>query len=136
MWFWNLLFYSGIFGTALMMFATLGEFVNNGLSKDFFIGLTSLMVVGIIPLFLGFFKKQKLKKIRAEIQNIEKINSILRLAKTQNGILKVAEVSLHLGISVDEARIRLEEAVQKGICRLEIDEEGNISYIFPYLISN
>jgi len=43
---------------------------------------------------------------------------------------------LHLGISVDEARIRLEEAVQKGICRLEIDEEGNISYIFPDLISN
>lgn len=135
MWFWSLLFYGGIFGTTLMLFAALGELVNNGFTKDFFVGIASFMIVGIIPLFLGFFKRRKLKRIQEEILKAERINSILRLAKRQNGILKVSEVSLELGISVDEARNRLEEAVNKGVCRLEIDENGNLSFIFPDLIS-
>jgi len=133
---WNTLYYVGIFGTALMTFATLSILVEKGITKDFFVNLSSLMIVGIIPLLLGYFKRRKIQKLQEEIQKAERITSLLRLAKTKNGMLSISEVSLELGISVDEARNRLEEAVSKGVCRIELDEKGNLDYIFPDLLKN
>ncbi len=133
---WNILFYLGIFGTGLMSVGLISEIINPNEDIQIAPGITALLIFGIIPLFLGFYKKRQLKKLLLVNKKTGRFNSLLKLAKIKNGILSISEVSLELEISIDEARDVLEEAVTKGICTVEIDDNGNLDYIFRDLISN
>ena len=135
MWFWNLLFYLGIFGTTLMGFGLVDEIISPGEENQLGPGIAAFFLVGILPLTIGFWQRRKAKKLKIEAEKANRITSLLRLAKSSNGVLSVSEVSLNLGISIDEAKERLEEAVTKGICRVEIDENGSLDYFFHDLIS-
>lgn len=98
-------------------------------------GIAAFFMVGILPLVIGFWQRRKAKMLKIETEKANRITSLLRLAKSNNGTLSVSEVSLNLGISIDEAKDRLEEAVTKGVCRVEIDENGSLDYIFHDLLS-
>lgn len=132
---WNILFYLGIFGTSLMTFGVISDLIKSNY-QELSPGFAALFIVGILPLTIGYLKRKQIKSKQLETQKIQRHTTLLRLAKTQQGTLSTSEVALSLNISIDEARNLLEEAVTKGICRVEVDDNGNLIYIFYDLISN
>ncbi len=132
---WNLLFYFGLFGTIIFSGATITETIK-GNFEDLVIGVSTTIVFGILPATIGFINNKKRKKQLEEQRKNEQLNSILRLARANQGILTISEVSLELNISIDEAKRRLEEAITKGICIANVNENGNIEYHFPDLLNN
>lgn len=132
---WNILLYLGIFGTALMTFGLISDLIKNNF-QELGPGFTAWLIVGILPLTIGYLKRKQIKIKQLEAQKVHRQTSLLRLAKAHQGTLSTSEVALSLGVSIDEAREILEEAVTKGICTLEIDDNGNLDYIFRDLISN
>lgn len=135
MWLWNILFYFGIFGTTLMGIGLADEIISPSAENQIGPGIAAFFTFGILPLTIGFWQRRKAKRLKIEAEKANRITSLLRLAKSNNGTLSVSEVSLNLGISIDEAKEQLEEAVTKGVCRVEIDENGSLDYIFHDLIS-
>lgn len=132
---WNILFYLGIFGTSLMSFGLISILIENNL-QELAPGFSAWLIFGILPLIIGFLKRKQVKIKQLEAQKVHRHTSLLRLAKAHQGILSTSEVALSLGVSIDEARDVLEEAVANGICTVEIDDNGNLDYIFRDLISN
>ena len=69
-----------------------------------------------------------------EKENVEHV--ILRLAKTNKGIITSSELALAAKISVDEARKTLDEMVTKGHAELRVRQSGSLVYTIPDLMSD
>lgn len=139
MWFWNLTYYFGLIGTVVMLSALIGELLKE--PTDYYhdniaMGITSTLVFGILPLAVGYIQRKRLKRILQEEEKAQRTTDLLRLAQSNKGVLTLTDVSLGLGLSIEDARNILDEAVIKGICQIEFDEKGSLQYIFPDLVSN
>jgi hypothetical protein len=62
--------------------------------------------------------------------------SILRLARTNKGIITASEVALEARISIDDAKKHLEEMVGKGHAELRVRKSGTLVYVLPEFMEN
>jgi TM2 domain-containing membrane protein YozV len=62
--------------------------------------------------------------------------TILKLAKTNKGILTPAEVALGANIPIEEAKKRLEEMVSKGFAEIRVRKSGALVYTIPEMLEN
>lgn len=129
------MFYSGLTLTIVMIVGLIDIIFIRKNPNELGPAIGATVMFGLMPLIVGFIQRKKYRRRKKEEEEAERINLILRLAKMKGGVLSIAETSLELGISIDEAKDRLEEAVIKGICRVELDEDGNVDYLFPDLLS-
>ena len=59
--------------------------------------------------------------------------TILRVASENRGVASPTTVSLAAEVSLDEARRKLDELVQKGFAEMRVKGSGGIVYLFPDL---
>jgi len=68
-------------------------------------------------------------RIVREKESVERI--ILKLAKTNKGILTASELALSANVSVEEARKDLDAMVSKGFAELRVRQSGVLVYTIP-----
>lgn len=56
---------------------------------------------------------------------------ILRLAKSNNGMVSAGEVAIEAEISIDEAQRQLDSLAKKGIAQVRVRSSGSLVYFFP-----
>jgi TM2 domain-containing membrane protein YozV len=61
---------------------------------------------------------------------------ILKVAKTNKGILTASEVALAASISVEDARKKLDAMVSKGFAELRVRQSGALVYTIPDLMDS
>ena len=64
-----------------------------------------------------------------EKESVERV--ILKLAKTNKGILTASELALSANITIEEAKAGLDALVNKGIAELGVRQSGPIVYTIP-----
>jgi hypothetical protein len=130
----NVLFYGGaVLGSSLFLAALIHFLVEGELDTTILLIALGTFIGGI-PMFLGWKgrQKMKLKTAQANIQKFE--STLLKLAKSNRGILTLSSVALKLKISVDEAQEKLNHITSKGLAKVSFDDDGNLNYIFPDFI--
>jgi len=73
-------------------------------------------------------------RIIHEKESVERV--ILKLAKTNKGILTASEVALAANITVEEARRDLDAMVSKGFAELRVRQSGSLVYTIPDLMDS
>jgi len=73
-------------------------------------------------------------RIVREKESVERV--ILRLAKTNKGILTASELALSANISVEEAKKDLDAMVSKGFAELRVRQSGSLVYTIPDLMNS
>jgi len=68
-------------------------------------------------------------RVVKEKESVERV--ILKLAKTNKGILTASELALSANIPIEEAKIGLDALVNKGIAELCVRQSGSIVYAIP-----
>jgi len=68
-------------------------------------------------------------RIVREKESVERV--ILKLAKTNKGILTASELALSANISVEEAKRDLDAMVSKGFAELRVRQSGTLVYTIP-----
>jgi len=71
-------------------------------------------------------------RIVHEKESVERV--ILRLAKTNKGILTASELALSANISLEEAKKDLDAMVSKGFAELRVRQSGALVYTIPDLM--
>jgi hypothetical protein len=109
------------------------------LNSGSWIWLFPLVIVGAIPLVRGVLSyiersKKGNKKLgqrdTAELKG-EREKELLRLAKSQRGVLTPTVAALHTSLSIQEAEQLLNDLSSRGYVRVDVDEEGSLRYCFP-----
>ena len=59
---------------------------------------------------------------------------ILKIAKENNGIVTVSDVSLGAHLSIEEAKKVLEALVTKGFAELRVRKSGSLVYVIPDMV--
>jgi hypothetical protein len=67
-------------------------------------------------------------------ESVERI--ILKLAKSNKGIVAISDVALEANISVDDAKKDLEELVNKGFVEMRVRKTGAIVYVIREYLEN
>jgi len=71
------------------------------------------------------------------INNRESVEHvILKLAKSNKGILTASELALSAHISIDEAKKDLDAMVSKGFAELRVRQSGSLVYTIPDLMDS
>ena len=73
-------------------------------------------------------------RIIKEKESVER--AILRLAKTNKGILTASEVALAANIPIEEAKRDLDAMVSKGYAELRVRQSGTLVYTIPDLMDS
>jgi TM2 domain-containing membrane protein YozV len=73
-------------------------------------------------------------KIVREKEPVERI--ILKLAKSNKGILTASELALAANVNVEEARKELDALVSKGFAELRVRQSGSLVYTIPDLMDS
>jgi hypothetical protein len=96
--------------------------------------LAMLIIVGILPASMGcILIYNTIKKNRnSEKDRLE--NTILKLAKENNGKLTASDVAMNTSLSVEESKNYLDSLCIKGIVELFISESGISVYKFKMII--
>jgi len=63
-------------------------------------------------------------------------HAILKLAKTNNGILTASELALSAHIPIEEAKKVLDTMVSKGFAELRVRQSGSLVYTIPDLMDS
>jgi len=71
-------------------------------------------------------------RIVREKESVER--AILRIAKTNKGILTASELALAANISIEEAKKDLDAMVSKGFAELRVRQSGALVYTIPDLM--
>lgn len=98
-----------------------------------------LVIVGLIPLLRGLTATLERRGAQAAQRpkpdsremKIRHEKEILKLAKERQGILTVASASLDSSLSIEETEKVLSELSDRGYARMEVEDDGTISYRFP-----
>ena len=91
---------------------------------------------GVLPIILGYFLRKKGIKELKEFKELEIQNAILRLARASNGIIKIADLMIDLKVTFEQAQELLATSVTNGLARAEVDENGNLYYVFRDFLKN
>ena len=130
-------------GLVAGLFCLIGLVFVAALVGDLFGGDTETpkgVLVGLLIFFTGvsafggYFSRRMLSGGPSRRQkDLSREQSILRLAMVQDGVVTIAQVAVHTGLSVDEATEAIEELIQKGVAEIGSDDEGDFFYRFPGL---
>lgn len=58
---------------------------------------------------------------------------VVRAAKERGGTLTLSDVVLETGLEFDQAEERMEGLVRSGRVRMDVDDDGRMTYVFPDL---
>lgn len=128
----------GIFNAAVFSVATVNEAFHNppNYANDIGIGIAVTLGFGVLPIILGYFLRKKGIKELKEFKELEIQNAILRLARASNGIIKIADLMIDLKVTFEQAQELLATSVTNGLARAEVDENGNLYYVFRDFLKN
>lgn len=128
----------GIFNAAVFSVATVNVAFHNPLNyaNDIGIGIAVTLGFGVLPIILGYFIRKKGIKELKEFKELEIQNAILRLARASNGIIKIADLMIDLKVTFEQAQELLATSVTNGLARAEVDENGNLYYVFRDFLKN
>jgi TM2 domain-containing membrane protein YozV/predicted transcriptional regulator len=73
-------------------------------------------------------------RIINEKENVERV--ILKLAKSNKGILTASELALSANISKEEAKKNLDAMVSKGFAELRVRQSGTLVYTIPDMMNS
>jgi hypothetical protein len=73
-------------------------------------------------------------RIINEKENVEQV--VLRVAKSNKGILTASELALAAKISIEEAKKALDMMVSKGYAELRVRQSGSLVYVIPDLMDS
>jgi predicted transcriptional regulator len=137
--FWKLTFGVGLIDTLFFTIVGLANIVStvpkdNDNNISIWIGLITFF--GLIPIGLGYFLKNKAEIEFQSYQEKYIELELLNIAKEKQGILKLSDIVLALSTSYDEAKQLMQDLISKGMFKMEVDEEGNIYYVFPDFVTN
>ena len=98
-----------------------------------------LVFAGLLPLLRGLSARfsrsntssHKTLKKSAKDEKARKEKEILRLAKKNDGKLTVTAASLESELTLEETEKVLSELSDRGYARMEVEDDGSISYLFP-----
>jgi predicted transcriptional regulator len=94
------------------------------------ISISVVLGAGVLPLISGYFIRKNAKNEIQKLEKSEMQNSILRLAKASSGIIKIADLIIELNITYEQAKELLASSVTDGLAQAEVDENGNLYYVF------
>lgn len=89
----------------------------------FFGGLT--LIFGYLSYIWGFRQNPHIQK--------QQERQILSLARGHQGRLTTALLAAESDLDLQESQQQLEQFVTQGFARMEVDDQGNISYVFSGL---
>ena len=89
-----------------------------------FICLALPMIISGIGLAIYAVRRRREEKEQA-LQNL-----VLKLAQQHDGSVRATELALNSPLSLKEAQDYLEDLGARGICRMEIDEDGTTYFVF------
>jgi hypothetical protein len=136
----NILFYWGLITTVLILIGMFsGEKPDSGYGNL----LLGTFFIGILPMGIGYYLKQKVKKKLAgkdAIHEKKKIaameKKVINAAIKHKGILTLTQASLSTNVNLDDTKSFMETMVSKGYCNLDFNEDGIIEYRFPEFIED
>ena len=96
-----------------------------------------MVFAGLIPLVRGavrFFTNPAVgQSKRQQIQDSSPSSvehSILKVAKSENGVVTPALVALNTEASLNEAETALQDLVKRGYASMEVRDNGTVEYVF------
>lgn len=92
------------------------------------------ILIGVIPMIFGIIFLRNINKNQEKIKKYQIENSLLKIAKANNGILTESETSLSLNIPLETARLHLQEMCTKGYAEPDVSDTGVINYLFKAFI--
>ena len=98
--------------------------------KDKIYLLIGSVIFGWLPFVCGVLLLRNTNKNLRELIAEKEESALLNLAKSKNGILSIAEVSLSLGLSLDESKALLERYVIKGYIDVEVNDDAVVEFRF------
>lgn len=119
---WGMLFVIVIFASLFSNESNKFEIIGGG------------VLIGIIPMIFGIFLYRNVNRNQQKIKQYQIENSILRVAKANNGILTESETSLSLNLPLETARLHLQEMCTKGYAEPDVNDAGVINYLFKAFI--
>ena len=135
-------FYLGKIPTGIMWMCTGGGFVI-GTIYDFFTLPRQVREANIRRAILessirqNIDNRQPWRNVTGSVHEKESIERvILKLAKTNKGILTASELALSANISIEEAKKCLEAMVSKGFAELRVRQSGTLVYTIPDLMDS
>ncbi len=94
-----------------------------------------LIILGLLPLSYGIWKKYLKKKQQWETQEQILEKHVLRLAKSMQGRVTVVDVAQKTPLSLEKAQKQLDEFVTRGYADYEVGDKGAIIYRF-FMLEN
>lgn len=85
---------------------------------------------GLIGLMLGIWAIRSGKKEEPQLDASSE-HMVLSLAKSNQGILTVAELSLQAHVSLEHSEQLLENMTNRNVAEVDISSDGSIVYVFP-----
>jgi len=138
-------FYLGKIGTGLLWMCT-GGLAMVGSIFDFFTLPSQVREANIRQAILDESIRRKVENkhwrnvddgkmhIVNDKESVE--HAILKLAKTNKGILTASELALSAHISIEEAKKDLDAMVSKGFAELRVRQSGSLVYTIPDLMDS
>ncbi|MFO7850076.1 MAG: hypothetical protein R6V67_08975 [Spirochaetia bacterium] len=104
-----------------------------------FLWLIPLFILGIRPLIRGVTRMLEYRsrtsavkpRVDSKESKIQREREILKLAKQRNGILTVTTAALDSSLSLEQTEKVLSDLSDRGYARMEVEDDGTISYRFP-----
>ena len=93
--------------------------------------LVLMFLLGGGPLILGLFLTRAMLSRGGKRRQEAIEREVLGLAKGKNGLLSVADITLHTKLNSREAKTLLENLHLEGLAEIEVSEKGDLSYRFP-----
>ena len=130
----KLIYFLGVVLIVIGLFMTAGAVGNmmdpeNGRTTGEWLVWTFFL--GGVPLVAGFLICRKMKCKAANRTAERREREILRLAKANNGRLTIADVSLNMTLTAEEAQSLLESCYLNNLAQIEAADSGLVTYIFP-----
>lgn len=90
-----------------------------------FLAFIALPMLGSGAASLFFARRRQQQESDEAIQA-----AVLALAQQQNGVVTAADLALHRALPLLQAQDYLDQLAARGICRLEMTEEGETCFVF------
>lgn len=98
-----------------------------------------IVFAGLVPFFRGLSVRlsrsnsspRKAIKEAAKEEKARKEKEILQVAKRNKGKLTVTGASLESDLTLEEVEKLLSDLSDRGYARMEVEDDGSISYLFP-----
>ena len=124
----------GIFGLIITVGAVMAVFdTENPPEEGLMAHLALTLAFGIFPMVVSLFIAVRISQRirRRRVDEIER--QIFDLAKSHGGQLTPIQLAHGTSLTLEEAKAELDRLHLAGHCQTDIDDTGNLLYLFPSL---